>query len=133
MTRHAAEQGSELVGRLLAFARRQTLEPARVEIQNLSATVHRSACPHVSAAWSSSSGAPTRASGARSRTRRNSSSPDEPDHNARDAMPEGGTIAITGENKVADRDNVMGLPAGDYVVLAVADTGCGIAPKCSTR
>ncbi len=28
MTRHAAEQGTELVGRLLSFARRQTLEPA---------------------------------------------------------------------------------------------------------
>src|SRR3546814_17602787 len=39
MTRHAAEQGSELVRRLLAFARRQQLEPARIDIARLSSSV----------------------------------------------------------------------------------------------
>ena len=39
MTRHAAEQGTELVGRLLAFARRQKLEPAQVDIAALASSV----------------------------------------------------------------------------------------------
>jgi PAS domain S-box-containing protein len=39
MTRRAAEQGSELVGRLLAFARRQQLEPAAIDIEALSGAV----------------------------------------------------------------------------------------------
>ncbi|HEV2080548.1 MAG TPA: response regulator, partial [Allosphingosinicella sp.] len=39
MTKHAAEQGSELVKRLLAFARRQQLEPAPIEMGRLSAAV----------------------------------------------------------------------------------------------
>src|SRR3546814_13785813 len=39
MTRHAAEQGSELVRRLLAFARRQQLEPARIDIARLPSSV----------------------------------------------------------------------------------------------
>ena len=39
MTRRAAEQGTELVGRLLAFARRQKLQPGAIDIGRLSATV----------------------------------------------------------------------------------------------
>jgi hypothetical protein len=39
MMRHAAEQGSELVGRLLAFARRQQLQPDRIDIGALSTSV----------------------------------------------------------------------------------------------
>ena len=46
--------------------------------------------------------------------------------NARDAMPDGGLITASGENKQVDGDNALGLPAGDYVVLAVADSGSGI-------
>src|SRR3954470_10195384 len=39
MTRRAAEQGSELVGRLLAFARRQQLEPACIDLKDLAVAV----------------------------------------------------------------------------------------------
>ena len=35
MTKRAAEQGSELVGRLLAFARRQKLEPQPIDLAKL--------------------------------------------------------------------------------------------------
>ncbi len=126
MTRHAAEQGSELVSRLLAFARRQKLEPARVDVARLAETT-RELLAHtlgglVQLDW-------------------------EPDEsiwclyadeaqlelalmnliiNARDAMPEGGTIKVTGENRLLKDDAGLGLKPGEYVVLAVADSGSGI-------
>ena len=48
--------------------------------------------------------------------------------NARDAMPQGGTITVGARNAVADPNDGLGLEPGDYVVFAVADTGSGIAP-----
>jgi K+-sensing histidine kinase KdpD len=53
--------------------------------------------------------------------------------NARDAMPKGGTIAVTARNEQAGAANPLGLPAGDYVVLAVSDDGSGIPPRSSSR
>src|SRR5438045_1773114 len=47
--------------------------------------------------------------------------------------PEQGKIlAMTkraAENREVEADNWAGIPAGDYVLLSVADTGTGIAPK----
>jgi CheY-like chemotaxis protein len=48
--------------------------------------------------------------------------------NARDAMPEGGKITVTGANRVLQGDGGLGLKSGEYVVLSVQDQGCGIAP-----
>lgn len=52
--------------------------------------------------------------------------------NARDAMPNGGDIAVrTGNVTLAEpltRDRVT-LPKGDYVCIRVTDEGCGIAPE----
>ena len=47
--------------------------------------------------------------------------------NARDAMPDGGTLTITTANTTLGRDGAtIDLPAGDYVVVAVIDTGTGM-------
>lgn len=51
--------------------------------------------------------------------------------NARDAMPQGGTLQISAENKlIDDQYSRMHLNAtvGPHVVITVADTGMGIAP-----
>ena len=51
--------------------------------------------------------------------------------NARDAMPEGGRIAIRARNAsfpCAQRMVHGELPAGSYVAVEVEDTGCGIPP-----
>jgi two-component system, cell cycle sensor histidine kinase and response regulator CckA len=52
--------------------------------------------------------------------------------NARDAMPNGGVLSISAENKVVDETYArMNLDAkvGSYVVVTFKDTGMGIAPE----
>ncbi|WP_420131265.1 histidine kinase famiy protein [Rhodopseudomonas sp.] len=56
--------------------------------------------------------------------------------NARDAMPNGGTLTIRTENKdIAEEDTLQfGVPrGGSYVVLKVTDTGNGISPDILKR
>jgi PAS domain S-box-containing protein len=56
--------------------------------------------------------------------------------NARDAMPNGGTLTLRAENRRLPSDAAdgpAGLPQGQYVVLTVADTGQGIPPDTIER
>ena len=56
--------------------------------------------------------------------------------NARDAMPEGGTIRISTGNCILSPDDCAPWPdarPGDYVRLCVEDTGCGIPPETQAR
>jgi two-component system, cell cycle sensor histidine kinase and response regulator CckA len=53
--------------------------------------------------------------------------------NARDAMPDGGTMYVRTENVAIRHDNTSGLAAGDYVMLTVEDTGTGIDPDVLPR
>ena len=128
MTKRAAEQGSDLVRRLLAFARRQKLEPRAIELGSLKDAV-ADLLTHtlgglVNIEW---------------RLEEDVWNPfaDQAQLelalinliiNARDAMPSGGTITITADNRTADADDMPGLEAGKYVRLRIADTGTGIAP-----
>jgi PAS domain S-box-containing protein len=129
MTRRAAEQGSELVGRLLAFARRQQLEPACIEIDALATSV-TDLLAHtlgglVALEW-------------RIEDDLWCAFADQSQLelalmnliiNARDAMPEGGTISVHAENRTAVADPQRGIVAGDYVLLSVSDGGSGISPE----
>jgi two-component system cell cycle sensor histidine kinase/response regulator CckA len=52
--------------------------------------------------------------------------------NARDAMPKGGTVTISTANETRTSETELGTgvwPAGDYVRIDVADTGTGIAKE----
>jgi two-component system NtrC family sensor kinase len=50
--------------------------------------------------------------------------------NARDAMPSGGTLRVSAANVAAAEAATLAEPlSGDFVRIAVADTGCGIAPE----
>ncbi|WPB76564.1 PAS domain-containing protein [Archangium violaceum] len=56
--------------------------------------------------------------------------------NARDAMPEGGTLKIEARNARLDEDTARLNPEvlpGEYVLLAVTDTGCGMPPEVLER
>ncbi|MBA2689048.1 MAG: response regulator [Gemmatimonadaceae bacterium] len=54
--------------------------------------------------------------------------------NARDAMPRGGRITIGTENVVvSDQEPLKGLPSGSYVMLSVSDTGHGIPAELRDR
>lgn len=127
----AAARGARLTQQLLAFSRRQNLRPERIWVSRLvaemSELLHRAAGETVSV--------------------RTQAAPDLwPCHldpaqfesallnlaiNARDAMPDGGTLSIEAGNVALDATAAGGLdvPPGDYVRLDVTDTGTGIAPE----
>jgi CheY-like chemotaxis protein len=55
--------------------------------------------------------------------------------NARDAMPNGGTLTIETENLSLNERHarLQDLPEGDYVSIAVTDSGCGMSPEVMRR
>jgi len=56
--------------------------------------------------------------------------------NARDAMPAGGAITISTATVRLDDTQVPGIPgarAGNFVRLAVRDTGCGMTPEVQAQ
>jgi PAS domain S-box-containing protein len=56
--------------------------------------------------------------------------------NARDAMPEGGSLTIETSNVELDDDYALGhigATPGPHVMLAVSDSGCGMSPEVLTR
>jgi signal transduction histidine kinase/ActR/RegA family two-component response regulator len=132
--RSAAERGATLTGHLLAFARRQPLMPKPID---LNATIL------------GMENLLNSALGARAWTRyrmSNSLWPAMADQsqielvilnlvlNARDAMPDGGTITIeTANHRQPKASGADGPPPGDYVSITVRDTGTGIAPDVLPR
>jgi len=133
MTQHAAGQGAELVARLLAFARKQKLEPAAIDVTSLSMSVSN-LLSHtlgglVEIAWDIDPdvACPYADEGQLELALMNLAI------NARDAMPEGGTIRISARNAIAAPKDELGLTPGRYVTLAVEDTGCGISADLLER
>jgi two-component system, cell cycle sensor histidine kinase and response regulator CckA len=56
--------------------------------------------------------------------------------NARDAMPDGGKLTVRANNVTQSETSKFegwSLPAGDYVLVEVADTGTGISPEIIDR
>ncbi len=56
--------------------------------------------------------------------------------NARDAMPNGGKLTLETANVTLDQESVGGYPelkSGDYVMLAITDTGVGMTEEVKAR
>ena len=53
--------------------------------------------------------------------------------NARDAMPQGGSLIIAVANTRLKPDEIEGAPPGDYVCVAVADSGAGMTEEVRAR
>ncbi len=128
----ATERGAELTQRLLAFSRKQTLLPQAVELNTLVGGMTNLL------RWTLGETFEIKTSSAPGLWRANVD-PGQLENtllnlaiNARDAMPEGGTLVIeTGNASLneAYARNHSDVTVGDYVMLAVSDSGSGMSPE----
>jgi len=126
----AARRAAALTHRLLAFSRRQTLDPRPTDMNQLVAgmeeLIRRTVGPSVSVEHAAAVELWV--------TLVDSSQLENAllnlCINARDAMPDGGRIMIETGNQRLDElvARERDLPAGQYVSLCVSDTGTGMAP-----
>ncbi len=127
----AAKRAAALTHRLLAFSRRQTLDPRPTDVNRLvhgmEELVRRTVGPSITVepAVAAAGLWPTLVD------------PSQLENallnlciNARDAMPAGGKITIETANRWIDARTAQerGLEAGQYVSLCVSDTGTGMTP-----
>ena len=130
--KQSANRAAGLTRQLLAFSRRQTLRPQILEItsniDDLTVLLKRLIGEKVSLVVSPGHGVwPVRADLVQLEQVVVNLVV-----NARDAMPEGGTIAIRTRNvpeAEAASVNYAGMPAADYVLIEVEDTGTGMPPE----
>ncbi|HEY8571682.1 PAS domain S-box protein [Phenylobacterium sp.] len=120
----SAERARTLVQRLLAFARRQPLQPTAVDIAKLvndmSELVGSTIGPRIRIVQDVAEGLPS----ARADVNQMEMALLNLAVNARDAMPDGGVLTISA--RAADAGPKSKLSPGRYVVLAVSDTGHGM-------
>lgn len=127
----AVKRAAALTHRLLAFSRRQTLDPKPTNVNRLLSgieeLVRRTVGPGIQVEVVGASGLwPTLID------------PNQLENaiinlciNGRDAMPEGGKLTIETSNKWLDERAArqQDLPVGQYVSVCVTDTGTGMSPE----
>jgi PAS domain S-box-containing protein len=126
-----AQRGASLTQRLLAFARQQDLRAVSVDlgalIQGMSNLLERSLGPRIVLKLD----IPERLPPARIDANQLELAILNLAINARDAMPDGGSIAIKVAEYQARKDPA--LAAGKYLKLSVVDTGSGMTPEILKR
>jgi nitrogen-specific signal transduction histidine kinase len=136
MTATAATRGAELTNRLLAFARRQALEPQLVDINRLIAgmegMLRRTLMEDIDIEMVRAGGLwltevdPGQLESALLNLA----------INARDAMPHGGHLTIETANAMLDdayADEHHEVKSGQYVLVSVSDTGSGMPDEVAGR
>jgi signal transduction histidine kinase len=133
---HSSRNAAKLTHRLLAFARRQPLEPARIDcnrlISDMSDLLTRTLGETIHLESVLSGGLwPTFADPSQLESALLNLAV-----NAQHAMPDGGLLTIETANSYLDEaytSRFGDLEAGQYVQISVADTGTGIAPEILDR
>jgi len=126
----AAARGAELTAHLLAFARLQPLQPRKVDINSLLIDSARLLRPTLGEHVEIDSILADDAAPALVDPSQLATTILNLALNARDAMPEGGKLTLESKNVVLDESYVGSnreVAAGNYVMIAVSDSGCGIA------
>ena len=127
MTKRAAEQGSELVRRLLAFARRQKLQPHPINLATLQEAVSDLLTHTLGGLVNIEWQVDEKVWLAFADQSQLELALVNLIINARDAMPAGGTVTISAVNRQAAEGAPPGI-SGDCVLLSVTDSGTGISP-----
>ena len=131
----AARRAAALTHRLLAFSRRQTLDPKPTDVNRLvtgmEELIRRTVGPQVTLEVVTAAGLWT-----------TMIDPPQLENallnlciNARDAMPEGGRITVETANKWLDERGARArdLVPGQYLSVCVSDTGCGMSSDVIAR
>ncbi|MGV3683565.1 MAG: PAS domain-containing protein [Acidovorax sp.] len=136
MCERSVRSAASLTQRLLAFSRRQTLDPRPVDVNRLVAGMQDLIARTVGPTVELRVAAAPDLWAARIDPSQLESALLNLCINARDAMmPQGGRLAIATANQVLDERSAreLELPPGEYLVLSVADTGAGMPPELVQR
>ena len=130
----AAERGASLTRQLLAFSRRQTIEPRQIDLNDVVAGV----TPLIRSMLGDSVQFVSRTKPALPAVLADRGQTEQVlvnlALNARDAMPDGGTLTLeTSDVGIAEESALKGLSPGRYVRLAVSDTGVGMDAGTQSR
>ncbi|HEY4344104.1 MAG TPA: ATP-binding protein [Parvibaculum sp.] len=136
MIEAATQRGAELTHRMLAFARRQVLRPAELDVNALLSRMVdmmgrilgediRIRIDTAEKLWCVAADPAQMESAILNLA-----------INARDAMPQGGTLTIETQNTHLDADYIARNPeaaVGDYILIAISDSGTGMPPEVLDR
>ncbi|MGB5870752.1 MAG: ATP-binding protein [Albidovulum sp.] len=131
-----ANRAASLVGQLLAFSRKQTLKPKIIDLRDTLADLTHLLNRLVGEKVQLDLIHDPALRSVRADKRQLEQVIMNLVVNARDAMPEGGQIAIETENVILSEDMLRDratVPAGEYVIVRVSDKGTGIAPDKITK
>jgi PAS domain S-box-containing protein len=129
----AAERGATLTKRMLAFARQQKLETGPVDVPELVRGMAELLKGSIGSAIPVAMLFPPELPLANVDANQLELALLNLAVNARDAMPDGGTITIAAREAAVARDEVPGLGQGRYVCLSVTDTGGGMDEQTLAR
>lgn len=122
----SAERARILVQRLLAFARRQPLQPAGVDVsalvRGIAELIASTSGPNINLEIAIAADVPPAFADANQLEMALLNLA----VNARDAMPGGGRLTVAVSRAQVSANHRSRLPAGDYVQIAVSDTGVGM-------
>ena len=129
----SADRAKTLVQRLLAFARRQPLQPCAVDVKGLvvgmADLIMSTSGPKVNVCLEMPIDLPPATADANQLEMAVLNLA----LNARDAMPDGGTLTIGASIQSVEGGNRTGLRPGDYMRLSVKDTGVGMDEATAAR